>query len=343
MWPELIQWYNKHKRDLPWRDTRNPYFIWLSEVILQQTRVDQGLPYYQRYIHTYPTVFDLANAPADDVMKLWQGLGYYSRAINMHHTAQIVVNDYAGKFPNNYDGLIKLKGIGPYTAAAIASFAFDEPKAVVDGNVFRVLARVFAEKTPINATNGKKLFSTLAQDVLAQDQPATHNQAMMELGATVCKPTNPLCPDCPLQSRCLAFAQQMQSEFPVKLPKNKPTTQHHHYLFIVEDEYTYIVKRDKSSIWKNLHEPPVFETADEVAALAHFENYLPANSKLNKAFETKHQLTHRTIYATFWTANIAKPKQIEQTWEKVHFDALKKLAVHRLFDKFLNNYNLRQS
>lgn len=342
MWPELIKWYNKHKRDLPWRDTQNPYFIWLSEVILQQTRVEQGLPYYQRYTQAYPTIFDLANAPADEVMKLWQGLGYYSRAINMHHTAQIIANEYLGEFPTGYDGLIQLKGIGPYTAAAIASFAYNEPKAVLDGNVFRVLARVFAEKTPINSTEGKKLFSTLAQEVLAHKQPAAHNQAMMELGATVCKPTNPLCNVCPLQARCLAFAQQSQSQFPVKLPKNKPTEQHHHYLFIVENEHTYIVKRDTSSIWKNLHEPPVFETNDEQAALAHFAQYLPANTKLHKAFETKHQLTHRTIFATFWTATLSKPKRVEKEWMKVHFDELKTFAVHRLFDKFLNNYNLRQ-
>lgn len=342
MWPELIQWYEQNKRDLPWRNTRNPYFIWLSEVILQQTRVEQGLPYYERYAQNYPTIFDLANAPADEVMKLWQGLGYYSRAINMHHTSQIIANEHNGKFPDNYNGLIQLKGIGPYTAAAIASFAFDEPKAVVDGNVFRVLARVFAENTPINSTEGKKLFASLAQEILAHTQAAAHNQAMMELGATVCKPINPLCNNCPLQLRCMAFANQTQAQYPTKIPKNKPTEQHYHYLFVIEKEHTYIVKRDQSSIWKNLHEPPLIETRNEKDALAYFSKYLPTRSKLNKTFETKHQLTHRTIYATFWVANVSKMKHIEPYWLKVQLNNLKKFAVHRLFDKFLNSCKLRQ-
>jgi A/G-specific adenine glycosylase len=195
---DLLSWYMLHKRDLPWRNTQDPYLIWLSEIILQQTRVAQGLPYFQNFFDKYPQIELLANAPQDEVLKLWQGLGYYSRARNMHKTAQKIVNDFEGIFPGNYKNLLKLNGIGPYTAAAIASFAYNERVAVLDGNVFRVLARFFNLAEPIQTNEAKKIFTQLANDFLNKNEPALHNQAMMELGALVCTPKNPNCSACPL-------------------------------------------------------------------------------------------------------------------------------------------------
>jgi A/G-specific adenine glycosylase len=342
MWPHLLAWYNQNKRALPWRDTQNPYHIWLSEVILQQTRVEQGLPYYQIFLNHFPDIQKMAQAPETEIMKLWQGLGYYSRAINMHHTAKLITTIHNGVFPRTYDELITLKGIGPYTAAAIASFAFGQAKAVVDGNVFRVLSRLFMINTPINSAVGKKEFSNLANQVLHQQMPAIHNQAMMELGATVCKPSNPNCNDCPLQLNCLAYQHNTQSHYPVKLAKNKPIDRYLHYLFIVENAHTYIIKRDKKGIWKSLYEPPNVETNDESEALASFASITGTSSaNISKYFETKHQLTHQTIYATFWVAHTNRIKK-DKHWEKHSISTLHKVAVHRLFDKFLNYYNLRK-
>ncbi|MBP9187718.1 MAG: A/G-specific adenine glycosylase, partial [Bacteroidia bacterium] len=211
----LIKWYLANKRDLPWRNNLNPYHIWLSEIILQQTRVEQGLPYYLKFIEHYPTIKHLAEADDNNVMKLWQGLGYYNRASNMLKTARILVSSYNGVFPETYAELLNLKGIGPYTAAAISSFAFNEAQAVVDGNVYRVLARLFAIDEPIYSTSGKKLFATLAQDLLNLDAPALHNQAIMELGAMVCKPKLALCQACVLRLQCQAYAQKRVYDFPV--------------------------------------------------------------------------------------------------------------------------------
>jgi len=218
---ELLKWSRKHPRDLPWKATKNPYFIWLSEIILQQTRVEQGTPYYLKFVEHYPTVIDLANAPEDEVLKLWEGLGYYSRARNLHAAAKYIHQELEGKFPNQHQDILALKGVGVYTAAAIASFAFDLPHAVVDGNVYRVLSRYFGISTPIDSTAGKKEFAKLAQELLDNDRAAAYNQAIMDFGATHCLPKNPKCGTCPLQSNCIAVAEKAISSYPLKEKKNQ--------------------------------------------------------------------------------------------------------------------------
>lgn len=344
MWPELTKWYGKNKRDLPWRHTNDPYLIWLSEIILQQTRVEQGLPYYLKFVNAFPTVKKLAKASEGEVMKLWQGLGYYSRAINMHRTAKFICDELNGLFPTTYDTLISLKGIGPYTASAVASFAFNEAKAVLDGNVYRVLSRVFAVLTPINSVEGKKIFNQLADSALNKKNPAIHNQAMMELGALVCKPRLPLCNECPLNSRCEAFNSNTQNKLPVKIAKPKPITRYINYLFIIDSEYTYVKKRDKTSIWKNLYEPIVISSNEQITdgeVMERIRQYLnPGKKKPSNIFETKHQLTHQTIYASFWVAEIPQVVKVSKDIEKIKLDDLHLLPIHRLFDKFLQYYTL---
>lgn len=340
----LIKWYLTYKRDLPWRNTQQPYHIWLSEIILQQTRVEQGLPYYHKFITNYPTVTKLAQANDDDVMKLWQGLGYYNRAANMLKTARILANDYNGEFPKTYNELIALKGIGPYTAAAIASFAFNEPHAVVDGNVYRVLARLFAIDEPINSTNGKKLFAQLAQDLLNLDAPATHNQAIMELGATVCKPKQALCEQCVLRLQCEAFKQNKVYNFPVKEKKRKPISRYLNYLFI-EDEKgnTYLRKRNNEGIWNNLFEFPLVEsvteiTADELLHQPKIKELLNQQPEaLTPIFSAKHQLTHQTLYAVFWkvSGKHIKPNA-NKGFTEVPVNDIHTFAVPRLLERFLN-------
>src|SRR5690554_730198 len=223
---ELILWYLKNKRNLPWRNTTNPYYIWLSEVILQQTRVNQGLEYYLRFIDEYPNVKRLSNAKEDDILKMWQGLGYYSRARNLHAAAKYITNELDGAFPTTYKEILKLKGVGPYTAAAISSFAFKLPHAVVDGNVNRVLSRVFNIDTPINSTQGKKQFQEIADACLSHSQPDIYNQAIMELGATICKPTNPDCENCPLLYKCISRKENTISLRPVKIKATKPVVRY---------------------------------------------------------------------------------------------------------------------
>lgn len=226
----IVEWYRLNKRDLPWRETQNAYFIWLSEIILQQTRVLQGMNYYLKFISHYPTVHDLANASEQDVLNDWQGLGYYSRARNLHFTAKLISTEMKGVFPSSFNEIKKLKGIGDYTAAAISSFAYNLPQAVVDGNVYRVLSRVFEVHLPIDSTQGKKFFADLAQELISLKEPAIHNQAIMELGAMQCLPVNPICHSCPLNSICLAFSNRTYKELPIKLKKVKVRNRYFHFL-----------------------------------------------------------------------------------------------------------------
>ena len=243
----LILWYIDHKRELPWRLTKNPYAIWISEIILQQTRVAQGLPYYNAFISTFPTINDLAKAPEEKVLKLWQGLGYYSRARNLHVTAKYISNNLKGEFPSNFKGLIQLKGVGDYTASAIASICFNEPTAVVDGNVYRVLSRYFGISTPINSTQGIKEFKNLAQELIDASQPGIYNQAIMEFGARHCKPKNPDCTSCIFNDKCVALQKRMVSELPVKLKKVTIKKCYYNYLVIQsKDDYTLL------HIWRYL-------------------------------------------------------------------------------------------
>lgn len=290
----LIAWYEENKRDLPWRNTQNPYLIWLSEVILQQTRVKQGLPYYQKLVEAYPTISDLANAPEDEVFRLWQGLGYYSRAKNMLHTAKIIIEKYAGSFPDTYQELLKLKGVGKYTAAAIASFAFNEDVAVLDGNVFRVLARYKGVFTDIASKEGHKEFFDLAQKVLPKGKSANYNQAIMEFGALQCTPQKPNCMFCPLQSSCYAYLHQVQEILPIKIAKIRSKERFFLYQIFHFEEKIALKKRKAGDIWENLYDFHLLELPQK----NDLEDYFSADwHSCSEIF--KHQLTHQKLWIKF--------------------------------------------
>lgn len=339
---EVIGWYNVHKRDLPWRKTTDPYIIWLSEIILQQTRVDQGLPYFHRFVEKYPTVSDFASATEDEILNLWQGLGYYSRGRNMHHTAQMVMEEHGGYFPKRYDDLIKLKGVGEYTAAAISSFSANEAKAVVDGNVFRVLARYFGIDEPINSLKAKKLFTNIANDVIDQANPAISNQALMEFGSLQCRPKNPLCQTCPLQISCLAFQNNLIDKLPVKLKKTTVRNRYFNYIVLMVDEKVLMKKRGPNDIWQNLHEFPlieteVFEDASLIVEGSAFQSHF-RDAQINKVFgPIKHVLSHQKIHAQFIIIN--SPNTIidhtAQGWFFADFATLEHLAQPKLIFAFL--------
>jgi len=342
----LINWYDENRRDLPWRHSPTPYQVWLSEVILQQTRVNQGMDYYLRFIERWPTVTDLATATEEEVLKMWQGLGYYSRARNLHQCAQQVVNEYGGEFPADYELLRKLKGVGDYTAAAIASIAFNLAHAVVDGNVYRVLARLYDLDTPININKGQKLFAQLADDLLNHKQPGLHNQAVMEFGALHCTPKNPNCLLCPLQAQCLAFAHQTVMQRPVKLPKVKVTTRYFNYLVIKAKDSLYLHKRSNNDIWKNLYDFPCIESekplsVEEIIDTEQFRDLFRGASyciiKTSPVYT--HKLTHRTIYAQF--IEIKLEKKLLQIETNDLFLAremeLGSFPIPRLIDLYLNN------
>ena len=261
MFSPLLTWYQQNGRDLPWRRTKDPYKIWLSEIILQQTRVEQGMDYYLRFTETYPKVELLASADEDEVMRLWQGLGYYSRARNLHEAARQVVS--MGGFPTSYAGIRTLKGVGDYTAAAIASFAYGLPHAVVDGNVYRVLSRFFGIATPIDTTAGKRQFATLAQEVLPPKHAALHNQAIMDLGALVCTPRAPQCAACPLADACIVHAEHRPEDFPVKAKRTQVRTRFLNYIFITDGGNILLRRRAKGDIWQGLYEPVLIETDSE--------------------------------------------------------------------------------
>lgn len=305
----LIQWYLQNKRDLPWRNTTDPYQIWLSEIILQQTRVAQGLPYYIAFTEAFPTVFDLANADEEQVLKLWQGLGYYSRARNLHTTAQYVVNELKGVFPDTYELLIQLKGVGAYTAAAVASFSSNEAVPVVDGNVYRVLARYFGVATDISSSGANKEFTQLADELLDKKQPLLFNQAIMEFGALQCVPKNPDCSECVLQNGCVALQQKKVAEFPVKLKKLKITKRYFNYIVFKDELYSTIIqKREGKGIWQNLYEFPLIETPyfadeEEVLQLLLQNNFceLPVvNIRLLSPQNIVHKLSHQHLYVRFF-------------------------------------------
>ncbi|MDP2068449.1 MAG: A/G-specific adenine glycosylase [Lutibacter sp.] len=338
---QLTYWYLHNKRNLPWRATTNPYTIWLSEIILQQTRVDQGMSYYFKFIENFPTVYDLAAASEEQVLKLWQGLGYYSRARNLHFSAKFIVDELKGEFPSTYKDLLKLKGVGDYTASAIASICFNEPTAVVDGNVYRVLARYFGIDTSINSSAGIKIFKHLAQELIDKKNPGTHNQAMMEFGALMCKPSNPDCNICPLNNSCFALSKNKVKELPVKEKKAKIKTRHFNYLVIQSsDQKTKIVKRE-TGIWKNLYEFPLIETIDiidEKQLVEHkiYKELFCDSAATVSLFDEEvlvHKLTHQHIYAKFWVVNTTVSDRFSIPWNTV-----KKYPVPALIDNFLNRY-----
>ena len=342
----LINWYEENHRDLPWRNNPSPYEVWISEVILQQTRVNQGMDYYLHFTKKWPTVNDLAQASEEEVLKMWQGLGYYSRARNLHHCAKQVVEQYKGEFPSDFEKLKQLKGIGNYTSAAIASIAYNLPHAVVDGNVYRVLSRLFDINTPININEGQKLFAQLADELLNRNQPGLHNQALMEFGALQCTPKNPNCLLCPLQAQCLAFAHQTVMLRPVKLAKTKISTRYFNYLILRINDGLYLHKRSDNDIWKNLYDFPCIEsqkpmTVEEVIASETFLQLIENNPftiiKSSPIFT--HKLTHRTILAHF--IEIKLEKELLQIQTNDLFLAreteLGSFPIPRLIDLYLNN------
>jgi len=338
-------WYLQNGRILPWRETKDPYRIWISEVILQQTRVSQGLPYYRKFIEAFPNVHDLANASEEKVLKLWQGLGYYSRARNLHFTANYISTSLKGIFPDNYKGLMKLNGIGDYTASAIASICFNEPTAVVDGNVYRVLARVYNLAIPINSTEGVKEFKRMAQLLIDPTQPGTFNQAIMEFGARFCVPHNPDCDNCIFASKCLALKKNRVKQLPVK--RNKTRIKKHYYNYIVpvsSDNKTFLTQRTGKGIWQNLYQFPLVESPSEVGRMA-----LEANSEyksLSEKFKIRslvpynrktviHKLSHKHLYTRFWIAEVPELKE-----NGVSFCETQAFPVPILIGNFISEFSL---
>jgi len=310
----LIQWYLREKRDLPWRKTTNPYHIWLSEIMLQQTRVAQGLPYFLRFTEAFPTVFDLAAADEEQVLKLWQGLGYYSRARNLHATAKHIAFDLNGNFSDNYKDLLKLKGVGEYTAAAIASIAYGEAVPVVDGNVYRVLSRYFDVETDISSATAKKEFFALAASLLPKDNASLFNQAMMEFGALQCVPKNPDCDNCIFNGSCLALKNKKVAMLPVKLKKTKVIQRYFNYLIIKDSNGNSVIKkRTAKGIWHNLYEFPLLETLHEVdfeeavrLITQHSFGFTPMNIKPLHHDKILHKLSHQHLHIRFWQVESAQ-------------------------------------
>ena len=299
----LLEWYNKEKRDLPWRNTSDPFAIWLSEVILQQTRVDQGMAYYHKLLGHYPTVNELANAPQDEVLSLWQGLGYYSRGRNLHATAKKI--QILGNFPSTYTSLLELKGIGPYTAAAIASFAFNERVAVLDGNVFRVVSRFLASEMPIDKGPTRKAFQLLLNEWIPEYAPADFNQAIMELGATVCTPKKPNCSECPLAPNCVGFREGTVLKFPVKASKTKVEPLFLYYAAIETPSGYLVNKRPDTGVWAGLYDFPFVESKvplNEEEVLREFQERFPSTQKSTWKKDNfySHVLSHRKISAQFF-------------------------------------------
>lgn len=309
----LLAWYPRHRRDLPWRHTRDPYAIWLSEIILQQTRVAQGIPYYETFLRAYPTVQDMAAAAEAEVLRYWQGLGYYSRARNMHRTACQVVEEHGGHFPDNYAGLLKLRGIGPYTAAAIASFAFDEAVAVLDGNVYRVLARLFGLHSDIATPSSRKEFQAVADQHIPASTPADFNQAIMEFGAIQCTPAKPDCLFCPMQASCWAFQHGQVALLPVKSKAKKARTRYFHYFVLHHGDLVYLRERGEKDIWQGLYDFALAETdASELPAdeLARHLDALGAVIDTSMAAEPsatyRHVLSHQKLEVRFHDLPLAQ-------------------------------------
>lgn len=338
----LIEWYHEHKRDLPWRNTNDPYLIWISEIILQQTRVAQGYAYYQRFIERFPNLESLAAAEENEVLKYWQGLGYYSRARNLHQAA-ISVN---GVFPVKYEDILKLKGVGTYTAAAICSFAYNQPHAVVDGNVYRVLSRFFGINEPIDSGKGKKIFASLAHDLLDKIQPALYNQAIMDFGALQCTPLSPDCTVCPFKNRCFAFNHNMVSSLPIKQNKTKTSERFFYYLLIRDNGNIYLNKRTKNDIWKNLYELPLIESntalaVDDFIRKQEFASIFKENSVVNVRLlnKTKHVLSHRIIYADFYELEAQDIKMdFLSKYTRLNMADLELYPVSRLMHNFFENF-----
>jgi A/G-specific adenine glycosylase len=336
---KLIKWYHKNKRDLPWRNISDPYKIWLSEIILQQTQVAQGLNYYIKFTETFDTITDLAKAPDDQIMRLWQGLGYYSRARNLHFAAKTVESKYNGIFPSTYESIKELKGVGDYTAAAISSFAYNLPYAVVDGNVYRVLSRIFNLDTPINSSKGKKEFQQLADEILDKKRASDHNSAIMEFGALFCRPQNPKCNECVVNVYCMAYQSNTVDLLPVKEKKIKIRSRYFSYFVINYKESIYIKKRTDNDIWKNLYEFFLIESSqnEEIdSLLQNRQEVFFSNNLVVKKTTTlkKHILSHQHIYATFYEIELNKAINLEG-YILIKRNDLNNFAIPQLLTKYL--------
>lgn len=339
----LREWYVDNRRELPWRETTDPYLIWISEIILQQTRVAQGYDYFVRFVKRFPDVRSLAEAPEDEVMKYWQGLGYYSRARNLHAAARSMTE---GRFPDTYEGVRALKGVGDYTAAAICSFAYNMPCAVVDGNVYRVLARYFGIDLPIDSTEGKKAFAALAAEMLDKAHPADYNQAIMDFGALQCTPQSPNCLFCPLADSCSALASGRVSQLPLKQHKTKVSDRYLNYIYVRMGAYTFIRKRTEKDIWQDLFELPLVEaerdlSEEELLASPSFRSLLAEGAVFQLRLlrrGVKHVLSHRVLHANFYELLLPEDSSSFPGYQKVRTEELEHYAVPRLIHAFLEKY-----
>lgn len=338
----LIRWYTENKRQLPWRETKDPYRIWISEVILQQTRVVQGLAYFNRFMERFPDVKALAEAEEDEVMKYWQGLGYYSRARNLHAAAREIMTRFGGVFPSDYTDVLSLKGIGEYTAAAICSFAGQQPYAVVDGNVYRVLARVFGIDVPIDSSAGKKEFTALAQELLDRRRPDLYNQAIMDFGAVQCTPKTPVCLYCPLSGGCVALASGRVEKLPVKAGKVVVKPRYFNYLHIHSRGIHLLNRRESKDIWQNLYEYPLIETSQamdfaELEQTGEYRRLMEGVGEiqvLRMLDMPKHVLSHRVIYARFYELEVSNFTTCMQKFIQVADGEIERYAVSRLIELY---------
>jgi len=327
---QLLQWYQKNKRPLPWRENTIAYSIWLSEIILQQTKVEQGLPYYLKFLKNYPNVKDLASASEDDVLKLWQGLGYYSRARNLHKTAKIVANELGGEFPKKYSELLKLPGIGEYTAAAIASIVHNESVAVLDGNVYRIVSRIFGIDAVVGTGSGKKIFQQAASDFMGKQNPGEFNQAMMEFGATHCMPKLPKCSGCFLAKKCWAYKNNQVSLLPY-VKKKKPVIDLYFNYFIFSNGKEIIVqRRNKDGIWKGLYEFPMQEGSSLLNA-----NQIPFSYKILETMDFKHLLSHRRLNIRFFVLECDFLPDLREGQTKIELRKLGLKAVPKPIESFI--------
>jgi len=342
----IHSWYSIYKRDLPWRNTHNPYLIWLSEIILQQTRIDQGLAYYNRFAAEFATISAMANASEDQILKLWQGLGYYSRARNLHFTAKYIQQNYNGVFPKDYHSILSLKGIGEYTAAAIASISFNSEYPAVDGNVYRVLSRYFGISEPIDTEKGKKTFADLAKELIKGTNPGMHNQALMEFGALQCTPKKPDCVQCPLYEKCYAFLNHKISELPFKQNKTKQRDRYFNYIVLSYKSQTWLRKRVENDIWKNLYEFPLIETLDEIEienliTQTEFQRIIPIADRaiIENVSDWKiHILSHQRIHYRFIRMQLTDEIHLADDLIGVNKEDIFNFAVPKLLETYLNGY-----
>lgn len=339
----ITSWYNKHQRQLPWRSSKDPYIIWVSEIIMQQTRIDQGTPYFERFMHAFPSVKHLANAPIDEVLLLWQGLGYYSRARNMHSTANYIMQKLAGKFPESYKELIKLKGVGPYTAAAISSICYGEIVPAIDGNAIRVITRIFDIDLPYDKAAGKKAIAELAASLIKDEVPGDFNQALMDFGSKICTPKNPDCNNCPVISHCLSQSKGTFAQRPVKSTKTKVRSRYFLYLYISDGYNAIIKKREHNDIWQGLYEFPVWEfetqpNLDSVIKSKVLESYSEGQPiELVDTFMARpHKLSHQIIHAQFLHARTKKLKAYQNAFV-IPLKKLQKFAFPRLITLYIKN------